>query len=771
MQYSIRDPGRDKTHGRVWRVTAKGRPLIERPKIYGQPVAAQLELLKAYEDRTRYWTRRALRERTTAEVLPALRAWVGQLDPAEKDYEHHLLEGLWVLQHHDVVDTDLLKQLLQAREFRARAAAVRVLQLWFNRVDDAMSLVAAAVNDPAPRVRLEAVRALSFVSTAEAADLALQALKHETDYYLDYALDSTITTLEKAWKPAMTSGRMLAKENPAGLAYLLDRLTATELTALPRSEPVLHELLSRPGVDRAIRVEALNGLAKSSGRTVVDELLDAVSRIDGAPGSAEASTELLALAGSDPTIPALGRRGQTPYDRLERLALSGRTAEVRRGAWAALVRSEGGVDEAWRLASISPRSQIDFLDGVTTQALDSTSAAALHPRVAAMVDRVPAGATAPAVTGRYLRILLPGRDKVLGLAEVAVKGGGSTLTGRAAQSTYVPGGDLGGFPGHAVDGVVDRKQRGKTSSFTTQENDPWWELDLGADRAIDTVVIHPFVAEGRTSMGGLHVSVLDSARAVVFVADGLQTTLDSHLLQLGGDLSAPLRESAIRALARIPGHDDEVVKQLTTLMDRDDSRAVAARALTAVPPERWPADQLAPLSERLLAYVTAIPVSERTGSDFKQAVALGRAAAARIGGSEGTRLAGALDALAVRTVRVTALLAQMKFDVERFAVTPGEEVEIVFVNADHMPHNLLVTRPGTLEDVSLKAEAMASQPDAFQKHFVPDSPDVLHATPLINHDEIARLRFTAPASSGDYPFVCTFPGHWRTMNGVMEVKP
>jgi azurin len=63
---------------------------------------------------------------------------------------------------------------------------------------------------------------------------------------------------------------------------------------------------------------------------------------------------------------------------------------------------------------------------------------------------------------------------------------------------------------------------------------------------------------------------------------------------------------------------------------------------------------------------------------------------------------------------------------------------------------------------------MASQPDGFQKHFVPDSPDVLHATKLINHGEIARLRFTAPAQ-GKYPYVCTFPGHWRTMNGVMDV--
>jgi azurin len=123
----------------------------------------------------------------------------------------------------------------------------------------------------------------------------------------------------------------------------------------------------------------------------------------------------------------------------------------------------------------------------------------------------------------------------------------------------------------------------------------------------------------------------------------------------------------------------------------------------------------------------------------------------------------------VRTIRITALLAQMKFDVSQFSVAPKEEVEIVLVNADHMPHNLLITAPGAMESVALKAEAMAAQPDAFQKHFVPDTPEVLHATRLINHEEIARLRFTAPDAEGKYPFVCTFPGHWRTMNGTMEV--
>ena len=770
MQYSVRDPGRDKTHGRVWRVTARGRPLVERPKIYGQPIEAQLDLLTSYEDRTRYWTRRALRERRTDEVMPALRAWIGRLDSSDKDYEHQLLEGLWVFQHHDVVEMDLLGRLLQAREFRARAAAVRVLQLWFDRVDGGLALLARAVNDPAPRVRLEAVRALSFVPTAEAADIALQALKHDTDYYLDYTLDSTITTLEKAWKPAMTSGQPLAAGNPVGLAYLLARLTATELTALPRSGPVFHELLSRPGVERSVRVEALAALAGASGRNIVEELLDVVARIDGAPGGADASTELLSLVGSDPFTPALlGRRGQTPFNRLEQLAFTGRTDVVRRGAWAAMVRSGSSLEDAWQSATTT-RSQIDLVGGVTSQPLDPAMARVLYPRVSALLAGAQGPGASPPVRGRYVRILLPGRDKVLGLAEVAVNGDGATLAGRATQSTTIPGGDFGGGAERAVDGVVDRAGRGKAASFTTQENDPWWELDLGTNRSIESVTVQPFLAEGRASTGGLHVSVLDGDRAVVFVADGLQTTTDRHLLQVGGDLSAARRDASIRALARIPGHDDEVVQQLATLLGEDATRSTAVGALSMIPPERWPVSQLTLLSERLLAYATAIPLAERTASDFKQTVALGRAAAARIGGEDGARLSAALDALAVRTVRITALLAQMKFDVERFAVSPGEEVEVVLINADHMPHNLLVTRPGALEAVGLKAEAMASQPDAFQKHFVPESPDVLHATALINHEEIARLRFTAPASSGDYPFVCTFPGHWRTMNGVMEVR-
>ncbi|MGH7199285.1 MAG: PVC-type heme-binding CxxCH protein, partial [Planctomycetaceae bacterium] len=130
MQHSLRDPNRDKNHGRIWRVHYTGRPLVEPAKIDGRPVPELLDLLKQYEDRTRYRVRRELRDRDTDEVIAALDQWTAGLDSNDEHYQHHLLEALWVKQHHDVVDEPLLKRLLTSPDYRARAAATRVLCYW-----------------------------------------------------------------------------------------------------------------------------------------------------------------------------------------------------------------------------------------------------------------------------------------------------------------------------------------------------------------------------------------------------------------------------------------------------------------------------------------------------------------------------------------------------------------------------------------------------------------------------------------------------------------
>ena len=124
MQHNARDPLRDHSHGRIYRVTYPSRPLVEPAKIAGVSIGELLENLQFPEYRTRYRTRRELRGRQASEVLPLLTTWTSKLDKTDPKYEHHLLEALWVSWGLNKVDQTLLHQLLNAKDYRARAAAV-----------------------------------------------------------------------------------------------------------------------------------------------------------------------------------------------------------------------------------------------------------------------------------------------------------------------------------------------------------------------------------------------------------------------------------------------------------------------------------------------------------------------------------------------------------------------------------------------------------------------------------------------------------------------
>jgi glucose/arabinose dehydrogenase len=203
MQHSLRDPNRDHTHGRIWRITYPHRPLVERPKIAGATIPELLDLLKAYEDRTRYRVRRELRERPDEEVLSALTKWVGGLDTGDADYWRHMVEALWLHQSLDEIDVPLLKQMLTCPEPKARAAATRVLCYWRDRVDESLELLRKQINDDHPRVRLEAIRALSFFEGGQAAkaqEIVLESLVHPQDDYLEYTLNETTKTLDQRIK-------------------------------------------------------------------------------------------------------------------------------------------------------------------------------------------------------------------------------------------------------------------------------------------------------------------------------------------------------------------------------------------------------------------------------------------------------------------------------------------------------------------------------------------------------------------------------------------
>jgi uncharacterized protein len=111
----------------------------------------------------------------------------------------------------------------------------------------------------------------------------------------------------------------------------------------------------------------------------------------------------------------------------------------------------------------------------------------------------------------------------------------------------------------------------------------------------------------------------------------------------------------------------------------------------------------------------------------------------------------------------------MSYDKKEFTVMAGKTVELVFENPDAMQHNLVIGKPKSLEIIGKAANKMITQKDAIQKNYVPNIPQIIAATPLVNAESSYTLTFTAPAQVGDYPYVCTFPGHWSIMNGVMKV--
>ena len=233
-EVDFRDPRRDHVHGRIWRITHKGRPLVEKPAIVDADLASLLEQLKAPEDWTRHFAKRELRTREKSKALDSLRAWTANVDRKSKAGPHQLLESLWAFQSLNHLEEPLLRELLMHKDHRIRAAAVRVLYHWHGNLDDSTSLLANAVKDQHPQVRLEAVNALRQVGTPKALEAAFLALsKLPLDANLDFAVWLTARETKDVWLPAYLEGDidvgsanavafvLKATEDPAALKPLV----------------------------------------------------------------------------------------------------------------------------------------------------------------------------------------------------------------------------------------------------------------------------------------------------------------------------------------------------------------------------------------------------------------------------------------------------------------------------------------------------------------------------------------------------------------------
>jgi putative heme-binding domain-containing protein len=770
MQHNLRDPSRDRTHGRVYRVTYPGRPLVEPVAVAGQPIEKLLDLLKDTDNRLRYRARIELSSRNSDEVIAAAEKWLSALDRSAADFEHHQLEALWLHQFHNVVNTSLLDRVLASSDFRARSAATRVLCYWRDRVSNSLELLKKLAADPHPRVRLEAIRAASFFTAPDAVEVPLIAAEHPRDTYLDYVSKETMRTLEPTWKKEVAAGRTVPVTTEAGARFFLRNMSTPELLKAERSRVVCLELLYRPGLQDEPRRAAVAQLAKIDRKSELAVVLEAIRGIDTKTENRDESVvfDLLRLL-------TARRGGELAAARaeIEKLALSARLPVIRQIGFVSLISLDASTDKAWALASQSIAALQDLAAAMPLVS-DASLRASLYSRIEPLLHGLPAnlapkGSSGRAAYGRFVRVELSGA-RTLSLAEVEVYSDGRNVAraGKASQKNATRGGEAR----RAIDGNTSgRYTDGGMTHTREQTPDPWWEVDLGDEFPIDSIVIYNRT-EGELGkrLDNFALKVLDESRSEVFAKTGNPAPATKVDIALpGGGPAGVVRRAAMNALVSVRGQETKTFQTLSKFVTGDIDRLAAIRALQRIPRAAWPKEEATPLLTAVLASIRKIPVSERTSPAALDTLEFADALTTLLPPDEARKIRAKLAELGVRVIRIGTVLERMAYDKETVVVKAGKPVEIVLENTDLMPHNFVITRPGAMEEIGQAAEATATQPDAQARNFVPPSNKILLASRLLQPRQSQKLSFTPPSQPGVYPYVCTYPGHWRRMYGAMYV--
>ena len=555
----------------------------------------------------------------------------------------------------------------------------------------------------------------------------------------------------------------------AGKRYLLDHIATEALVKMERTPDACRQLFARSGVLDEVRADAVRRLAESEHEPPLAVVIDAINAIDAQHDRADTSVvfDLVRQLTGRSAAELSAARAE-----LEKLATTSRQPILRQIGFASLVGVDHGADKAWQLATRSTGALTDFVDAMPLVA-DGNLQAAIADRIAPLVEGLPPGLAAKSnprvVDGRYVRIELPKRG-TLTLAEVEVISGGQNIArrGKASQKNTAHGGEAS----RAIDGNKSG-DFGSGGQTHTEENtaNPWWEVDLGSEAPIESVIV---INRNEGYLGkrlqGFTLSVLDRARKEVFRREKIPAPAGSMTIEVSDDDPATaVRHAAMLALTHVRGREAATFRSLAPFVGVAGDRATAVRALGSLPRADWPKDEARPILESVVKYLASVPVSERTNREAVDALEFAHALTRLLPPSDARRFRGELDELGVRVIRIGTLFERMSYDKETIAVRAGRPVEFIFENTDLMPHNFVIAKAGALEELGLASEATAQQPDAARRQYVPVSDKVLLASSLLQPRTSEKLSFTAPTKPGVYPYVCTYPGHWRRMYGALYV--
>jgi len=237
---------------------------------------------------------------------------------------------------------------------------------------------------------------------------------------------------------------------------------------------------------------------------------------------------------------------------------------------------------------------------------------------------------------------------------------------------------------------------------------------------------------------------------------------------LGGEKA--VRPAAIRAAVSLNRDQEATFNTLASLISQRDHVTAAAQGMRALPRSAWPKKEAGDTAQALLEWAKTVPAKSRTSQDYIETVQLANDLAGLLPQTDASKVRSELRDLSVPTFVIRTVREQMRYDTPRIIVEPGKAVEIILENADFMPHNLAIVRPGTREKVANLAALMKPEDDDSRgRAYIPKTKDIIGATRLLESGQRATLSMTAPNEEGDYEYVCTYPNHWMMMWGQLIV--
>lgn len=238
-------------------------------------------------------------------------------------------------------------------------------------------------------------------------------------------------------------------------------------------------------------------------------------------------------------------------------------------------------------------------------------------------------------------------------------------------------------------------------------------------------------------------------------------------------VSRELHQAALIGLSAMPQDDSRLVlatfAEVARLIGEPELRHSVIQTLLVLSPQNASAEMSKTLCEWLVNYAEQSSPADRTSDAFLDAMQLAEKLLPTIDASSARALRDRLRKTTVRIIRIKTVEEQMRYDTAHFAVQAGSDVQIVLTNLDIVPHNLVITTPGSLKEVALLSAEAGPNIGPSGKQFVAQDDRVLFASSMVPAQEQERLTIKAPMEVGEYPYVCTFPGHWMRMYGVMVV--